>query len=57
MQTVRVRTINGYSDYEVLKCVKRGDIHHYKLRTTNGKIIEYGTKVKEDSEKEHLHNR
>lgn len=57
MQTVRVRTINGYRDYEVLKCVKRGDIHHYKLRTTNGKIIEYGTKVKEDSEKEHLHNR
>ena len=57
MQTVRVRTIKGYRDYEVLNCARRGDTLHYTLRTSNGKVIKYGTKIKEDSKERHLHNR
>lgn len=58
MQAMRVRTING--EVEAEPTGRRlntpfGVCEYYRL--SNGKVILYGVKIKENSEKGHLHNR
>lgn len=55
---MQIRTINGEVEAEPTgRRLKTpfGVCEYYRLK--NGKVILYGTKTKENSEKGHLHNR
>lgn len=45
MQTVRVRTINGIKEFDVIKCQRCGDVLKYTLRTTGEKTVFYTKKL------------
>ena len=55
---MQIRTLNGYVDAEPMgRRLKTpfGVCEYYRLK--NGKVILYGIKSSENSEKGHLHNR
>ena len=45
MQKVKVRTINGIKEFDVIKCHRCGDVLKYTLQTTGEKNIIYTKKL------------
>lgn len=44
-QKVKIRTINGIKEFDVIKCQRCGDVLKYTLRTTGGRTIIYTKKL------------
>lgn len=57
MQTMRIRTINGYCEGDVIGRYADKWGRGYIIKTTNGKEVRYGVTGKEDSEKRGIHDR
>ncbi len=44
-QKVKIRTINGIKEFDVVKCQRCSDVLIYTLRTTGGRTIIYTKKL------------